>query len=770
MLISLVAVFAVCEQSVACWFPPFYWYMNKSPFRITESVYDDWPYNNSDDSVNNNIAEWLNMVDKNVDGWDIRKVVYDFTLNQLEDMLNKQAVSSNPIYRNTFVKYLRENKDSEMVDYLLLARRCEIARPKWFERSDKWWYPSKHDIKYGYDLQYILEEALAYNGTRLKDRYLLQAIRAAFTMKNYDLCFSLWKNKIGRLPNSVVKRMCAGYLGKILFQQGNYRDAIEYYAITNDYESFFWCAEKMIKNYSDIEAIKILYKYQPSSYRLAKMVQDVCHEAEDNANRKDFGEYRQYYIANRNRYIELRDFALQTATKNSNNNPAMWQYVAAFLTFLDGDAPLATQYLDDANGMKGTPFVKNSISNFMILANAHTAAQCDSLFESLLSELMKLEKVKSEPFEKYAENLFYSWTAGSISTPTYKNPSLWWYPSRLEDQYNFEKNEMTKITPAYLIPKYLALKDYTKVLLLAMSSNSWTVTESLSEYYSFYDTDIYFWPDVVPVENVVEFQELLNTGGRDEFERFLLARCCINNDFLNELIGTKYLREAQFEEAIPYLAKVSHHYIKNMNLYRYFRKNPFHERIFLKRRAFEKPYPAYKLNYAKRMLTLKEEIQNTRNAEKKASAMLQYAIALRRSLPSGEAWALTDYFLGVTCKFEYNDLRNVIKDEWHNTRLKESDKMLEQAEKLTKNPEIKAQCYLAKNYSYYTNNGYYDATLDNAKYLHLINNHAETQTVKQFMSECDTFHSYYKKHKTEYMHNAWGYMHSLSPFGGGRGR
>ena len=742
ILISL-AIFIACLKSLACGTYPFYYGMSNSRFEISEWSYRDPHYFGSSDSDNKNISDWQKLVGKNVKHSDIHDVVYSFKKIQLEEILNKQADLSNPIFENTFAKYLRKNNDSEIVNFLLLARRSEIIR---FGSSDKWWYPSKEDLQNDKNFQSIIDEALAYQGKRLKDRYLLQAMRAAFQINNYDLCFSLWKNKISQLPNSEVKRMSAGYIGRILFQQKNYSEAIKYYALTDDINSFFWCVDNMTKENSDFERIKMLYKYKPSSPALSDMVQDICREAENRANKKDYNEYRKDYLENRKRYVGLRDFALKAVKENRSNNPAIWQYAAAFLTFLDGDANLANQYLEQAAEMKGTPFIKNNIQNFMILANAHTTAQCDSLFESLLPELKKLDKVKSLPFDKYSINLWKE---------IYVSPSLWWYPSQSGNN-SFTKNEMAKITPAHLIPKYLELKDYTKVLLLAMAANSWTVTEKLDHYYSIYGTDIYFWMDVVPVENVIELQQLINFGGRNELERFLLARFrpgIDSDDFLNELIGTKYLRTAQFEKAIPYLSKVSYNYIKKMNIYYYFRINPFREKIIEQDRTIEKSYPEYKLNYAKRMLVLQTQIRNTRNLEEKAKTMLQYALALRRSANSGESWALTDYYLGSTdYSDDYNSLRKVIKDEWNNNLLDESDKYLKQAEMITKNPEIKAQCYLAKNYSYYNKYGDPDSKFTNAIYLSLMINYSETQTVKQFISECDYFYSYYK---TDYKKEIW---------------
>jgi len=279
-------------------------------------------YNDTKPKTDKSIEEWCKLIGNQATVNDIKAVVYSFPLADLETILAKKGGS-----KNSFIKYLRKNKDTEIVNYLVLAKRCEIARAK---RADKWWYPTKEDLQY-FDLQEIVQEALAYKGTRLKNRYLLQAVRAAYTMKNYDLCIELWEKQIKNLPPSAVRTMCQGYIGGIWFQRGDYEKAIEFYNDGNDQASFWWCAENMTKENTDLERIKILYKYQPSSEELAKMLQKICREAEDNANWNifnkeiieksgyDYSGYYQDFQQNRKRYMELRDFALQAVAEKRSN-------------------------------------------------------------------------------------------------------------------------------------------------------------------------------------------------------------------------------------------------------------------------------------------------------------------------------------------------------------------------------------------------------------------------------------------------------------------
>ena len=689
----------------ACWSPTFtpgeYYVFYSYPIENTEAQ----------QKTDSHIKEWRKLTDNQVSLKDIEEVVYRYSLADLENILKK----GND--KNSFVKYLRKKKDTEIVNYLLLAKRCEMARAK---RNDKWWYPTKEDLK-NVDLQEIMQEALAYKGSRLKNRYLLQAVRAAYTMKEHDLCLDLWEKQIKNLPHSAVKTMCQGYIGGIYFQRGDYEKAIQFYKDGNDQDSFWWCAGNMTKENTDLERIKILYKYQPSSVELAKMLQNICRGAEERANSKIFdnntsnnkddddwyydysGNYNSFQ-KNRKRYIGLRDFALQVATEKRSNNPAMWQYVAAFLTLLDGKTALATQYADKAANMNGTPFIKEKIKVFQIMLYAYATKNYDANFEaqifpqlqwldSLIVRDINVKNIESYDYEKD------KWQKNMKSIKeTYDD---WRTKSNYSQYYPFDM--MRKIVLSVMLPKYRQQKDYTKALLLAgMASErmrSLVNFKHIETYYNNekhntdYSTDIFNYINEFPVKNVIEYQQLLQSGGRNEFEQFLISKCYKNDDYLNELIGTKYLRLEKFEEAIPYFSKVSDTYIKSMNVYYYFRFDPFREVYESKR---QEPYPAYKLNFAKKMLKLQQQMQTEQNKEKNAAATWRYAIALKRSV--GESWALTMYYVGAG--YDNYDYYEHTSNTWEKPLQKRSEKLITQAGKIMKNSENTA---VRAKYDWYKN-------------------------------------------------------------------
>ena len=80
-----------------------------------------------------------------------------------------------------------------------------------------------------------------------------------------------------------------------------------------------------------------------------------------------------------------------------------------------------------------------------------------------------------------------------------------------------------------------------------------------------YNNQIFNLLDTVDVKNVIAYEKLLtNPDNGTELEKYAASYCYKNDDYYNELIGTKLLRSENFEQAEGYLKKVSLGYIGTM--------------------------------------------------------------------------------------------------------------------------------------------------------------------------------------------------------------
>lgn len=705
-------------------------------------------------SSDTNINEWQEYTNNQATFEDIRQVVYKYSIRDMKLIATGDTNTSDEMKENTFVNFLTKTNDHEAIKYLILAKQCETLRA---ERTDAWWYPTKDDLE-NKDLQQILDEALAYQGTTFKARYLLQALRAAFTMELHDLCIQLWDEQINNQPESSIKRMCEDYIGGVYFQRGEYQTAINHYANTmQTSSSFWWCVDNLTEKKSDIERIKILYQYQPNSPELAIMVQKICREAEKRANLKVFDGYidenesedeyynpgYKSYLKNRARYMELRDFALQVAADKKNENPAMWQYAAAFLTLLDGESDMASKYIRKAERMKGNGFIKNNVKVLSIMIEAFNGSYNKSFETRMLPKLQWLDQM----------------TRNNL-TPEIKDDYLW-YENQMFNNYSmyYYNDMMRKITLSIMVPKYKKQHNEVKALMLtgmaserlrtltnyrqAINENSGQRSWNIDFY-----TDIFCALDTYPVESIIEYGQKLQSGGKTKFERFLLSKCYVNENYLNEIIGTRYMRTEQFEKAVEYLSKVDTTYDRSLNIYNYFNHDPSEEPFYGTK--FITPASGYKLNYAIRMLDLQRMLSMIVTPVIRSEANYQYAQGLIRSVT--DCWSLLRYRKG----YFHGRFKDDGFDDWGEALSQHAEELINEAINLSDDKELQAKCFATNAWKRGNTDYEYTYGIDsNAHWLPkkgsptdknmqmlLDDKYAFTNTTQQLISECDRFYSY----------------------------
>ena len=720
-------------------------------------VYDQNRQPQTTTAKEQNITEWQKYTAGKATFNDIREVVYRYPLEALERMGGHSFSKQDTLYRNSFVKYLIDTNDHEAINYLILAKKCEKKRAI---HLDPWWYPTKDDLQYT-DLRGILDEALAYKGSKFKVRYWLQAIRAAYTIGEHDLCLQLWHDHIQQQPASSVRTMCEDYIGGIYFKKGDYETAIRHYAnTTQQSNSFWWCADNLTQTKSGLERIELLYRYCPTSPELAVMLQKMCREAEEGANYKVFcyedivncsecltndndKSYHKTYL-NNNGYLDLRDFALKAASEGRSDNPAMWQYAASFLTMLNGDAPLAFQYITDAAPMRGTAFVKDNIKVLHLMLDAMTGDYDEDFEERILPQMQWLDgKIRNQRTQKVKDD-------------------YWEYSDYLifSNHSNIYFNDMMrKITLSVMAPRYQCYGQPVKALMLIgmASERMRTLTGFRNQSHEWnmdYYTDIFLALDSAPIEDVIAYRETVRQqGGDNDFDRFLAARCYQHGSYFNELIGTKYMREEQFDKAIEYLSKVPAAYDATLNIYPHYIFDPFNKDFHIGRRyKIIDPAPGYKRHFARKMLSFQNEMNTAKNKEAKALATYQYAVGLMHA--TSDCWALLHYKQGDIWHgnaYHLND-RNPAMEEHYRELF---DYVLE----TTQSNELKAKCLAAQvwmlgddtwKYERIATGSWANVKNPNSIFAKIHSQFssppfADTEIAKLLFTECDVFRSYAKE-------------------------
>lgn len=244
-----------------------------------------------------------------------------------------------------------------------------------------------------------------------------------------------------------------------------------------------------------------------------------------------------------------------------------------------------------------------------------------------------------------------------------------------------------------IIPDLLEKKDLTKALLIA-NYNS----EPDTLHCDFHGNDWYTWANSgfqmllsCKADEVIRYKYELDHPSMN-LTSVLKPHIRHDSDYLNEIIGTLYLREGRYEFAVNYLSKVSFDYQRQMNIFRegYLFYNPWdyyytHEdkwyhsgykssyddsyddwgwhypHIVKSKLSYLESQVNAKLNFAKEMSRLERIMKLDKNENKRAMAGLRYAIGRYNSLNT--CWAYTQYWVGGTNQCYYEVDCKYINDE-----------------------------------------------------------------------------------------------------------
>ena len=700
----------VCVPAFCCgpyWYAPEDYYM----FRIYEAK----PSSLANDG---NCLDWQSLTSMDISLSDIGQVVYKYPEKKLSALLDGKSS------QNTFERYLAAKNDTEIRDYLVTAKRCEIARA---EMNDPWYYPAKNDPVVA-ALEDVVETSLSYDGKRLEDRYILQAVRALTSLERYDSIDSLWKVRSSHLRESYIKNMAGNYVAGANFNLGRSDKALE-----------------LFKETGDLGSLNMLFTQYRSRTALLEFAAKECPDADDipyylQALGSEYETmFSSYYnwINKDNKKPEIKKFLAICLNGGSRaKNAAPWYYTAAYLSDLLGDTMKASSILAKAESSKMDQFTEESVRIMRMYLDAKNCTYNEAYRQKLFKELKWLDK-------KIETNI----------TDNVKSITANGWQLHISNSYYYWNDMMRKILIGYVSPKMVEAGYPVMALRLCnMADNrllslvdcyetnwydgKWNETPkryTLSEYRSAPETDNmfdysnYFFEamDTLAIQNVISYEKSMGNGAT-EFEKFLDARGYINHDYVREVIGTRYLREKNYKKAAQYLSLVSPAYEKMTNVSKYYRRKPF----VYGNEKWSSPKSEYKLTFARKMSELEGKMKSG-DPDVSGSAMIEYGFGLRSSFDY--CWTLTQYHL--------NSGDPWLVSEYRKRTLSEAEALISKGLGKIKDRETAAKAYL----SLY-------------RYITVAEKFSDTKTGRQVISQCDKLYDHQTGkywHTTEY-DDSWG--------------
>ena len=656
MLIS-VLLFVNGAQAYACGPYEYYPYGYKM-YR----VFDKNSVVKTDERKENCIL-WQKLTSSEIPLEDIEMVVYKYTLTQMRELMTVH----DP---NAFATWIRTNEDEEIYDFLMLAKICENTRGL---MNDPWYYPSKNDGTY-MSLIEIEEKAKAYKGTRLKDRYALQAVRAMFSAQRYQECVDYWNDVEEDLPDGLIKEMSRSYLVGAYSRIGQIDVALEYFTDVEDLNSIIFCLRRQGKIKDVADELECIAKYAPDSYQIPEILQWVVTGFEPWGSADyTYQERMDTTMVNsidRVLFGKLYRLSVKMIQQPVSKNRAVWCYTAAFLADMDAKPHEAWRYIQMATKCPTSEYMKESIRVLKIYLDAKVSLY-DSSYESrLFNDLRWLDaKIRGELTEDLRSNI----------------TEYYYYYLRSNISFYYWNDMLRRILLAEVCPRMLDRGMQVRALQLAnladnmlLNLNNNIEGKTLKEYRSSdnynsidYCSEFFMMmKDCVTIGDLTAYVNNTQSAQSFAFDNYLNERGFIDKDYFYDLIGTRYLGELNYDKAVRYLSNVSSSYQPRLNTSAYMYRDPFSIA-----ESSLREHKNYKLTFAKEMLRLEKSIASATDQNKKAFDLIRYGTGLRNSFTYcwilteyrkfGWSYDLSPYVNGVLKKVEsiYNEALNIVDND-----------------------------------------------------------------------------------------------------------
>lgn len=681
-LIELVLLL-IANEAAACG-PSFYVPGGYHMYRICEmqpkSVAEEYSLN-----VKRNCEEWQRLTSEEIPTDDIYHAVYKMTLEELEAV----AADRTAVYDNRFIEWITKN-DAAILDFLLLAKTNEHIRIK---LNSRWYYPSMKTGA-GMTIEEVAEKALAQTDERLRDRYLLQAVRALFSMSRFAECVGLWESEVCRLPeDNLMRRMILPYIAGAEYRQNRSDKALEYFARLGDVNSMLFCLGRDGEKISKVDALALVCKYAPESEFVLEVLQAYVRSLEPDGDfySMRWGNFSWYNDRMRGDFSKLISLCLEMACDSRVTNQAMWYYTAAFMYDLDGDVATASKLLAKAEQSRSTGFIDESVKVFRIYLDAKLKPY-DSVYENMLFAQLKWldSKICNDLTDEVCDEtaLGYKLTTGI--------------------GYYYWNDMMRRILLAEVCPRMIKAGRTTRALQLANMADNRLLQLVDRQYGSYYAPDNtytmlayrYSANNFNEYDYSNHFFEMIDTLGIDaavgyvkcvddpktEFDRFLNARGYTGRDYLNDILGTQYLRNMCYAKALECFGTISNAYQTHHNLYLGY--DPF----CAERKSIELKTD-FKYDFAREMHSLEQGIEEAADPNRKGRLMVKMAIGIKNSFDF--CWPLTQFYCGTTYYSQVCEKRDWTTD-WLTHAARESvENLLQTAFGLFTDDEVAAEMHYA---------------------------------------------------------------------------
>lgn len=586
----------------------------------------------------------------------------------LQHIRQRKCRMSNPMSHNAFCKHLISTKDSDAVRLLCWSKAYTNIRNS--QRSP-WYYNSHLESDETKQLRAMYQELLRYKPARkYADRYAFLALKCAWALGEDSAAVALWKRSQLHKKNNLFHYEAGDYAQRCLSRLGRNEEA---WAIFNNGDA----SRHALLDASLPSQLLFLLNACPNDYSIPDMLRsyisslDVNHAATYHWDDPDD--------------LKLADSIVLVA-RRAVNNPrvrykSIWRYSAACVLDYLGKSHEAISFLKGAENGDGLKSMQKAVRTLTFYLRAKTATLDDAFEQYAIGEIKWLDKEMVREWKRMPDNERDKISNADGWHGMFTAPHLQSYESLyrivLEDSVGLAwrmaraGRGVTALQMANVASNHLFhLSNNTFVKLYCKSNGKvyrvWydadgpepqsmallsldDTAKIKGEIYSMdfylgdnshdYSNGLFRVADILDARTLEAYTHRLRHP-RSASDRWFNARSYTGTDYWHDIVGTHFLRQRNYPEAVAHFKRVSPSYQKRMNVSCSI--DPFS----IDCTKFSTDTTRYKLHFAQRMDSLQHLFSSKTSPDKRGLAMLEYSIGLDNSFHL--CWWLTSYCKGHT--------------------------------------------------------------------------------------------------------------------------
>lgn len=562
----------------------------------------------------------VDAVAESVDFW------YDYLNGSLSKEALKEAVENatsadydNPEEsENALVAALYKRGNTNALTYLKLNNR--LYKLNTWMRS--WDYERPTDGQYH---QLVYDIARLQNDGKLDERIVYLRMRALYCGKRYDDVEANWQQFASKWKESPLKRRARGYMGGVYYQREQYVEALEIFDANGDMQSINKCVSRLL----DPDKLAQLYEKKKDSRVLGYVIQDYANYLYHALSSED--EWGTIWPQVKRDYNKMLTLAERVVKEKKVKDLALWQDFVGFLYFSAHDDDKAYEAFGKVEKMKGTQAEKDFARYFKFLASFNADARPADFTSYLLAETNNL----LEAYNRYID----------------------------------DESEDRELSPVYSIYNFaLPTCLYKYCQSLGNEHAQKLVLCIFDEVYGIGDEYCLNFREIIDhkwsADELIKFYEDIKNPPADQLTKGLSAMTKASlTPEVQELIGTKLMREGKFEKAIGYLENLPQSMLQEQGIAPYINLRNFSKRDF-EREDYSylnsgdiKEYRNVKLEFCRDMADKTKMLHSLRGNQ---LSDLAYEIANKcfQASPAGDLWALSEYSWS-SVDIHYNNLNKL---------------------------------------------------------------------------------------------------------------